>query len=109
MSNAVADPGTNPAATKAADIVIRDLAKQYGEGPAAVQALAGVDLTIESGEFVCLVGASGCGKSTLLRMLAGFESHSGENFWSVASRCRPGTRSWRRLPGLRTVPVDVGP
>ncbi|WP_064058115.1 ABC transporter ATP-binding protein [Prescottella equi] len=77
MSNAVADPGTNPAATRAADIVIRDLAKQYGEGPAAVQALAGVDLTIESGEFVCLVGASGCGKSTLLRMLAGFESHSG--------------------------------
>lgn len=34
-------------------------------------ALAGVDLTMESGEFICLVGPSGCGKSTILRLIAG--------------------------------------
>src|SRR5262249_7624960 len=37
---------------------------------------AGASLTIEEGEFICLIGASGCGKSTLLRLIGGFEAPS---------------------------------
>ena len=38
--------------------------------------LQGIDLNIENGEFLCILGQSGCGKSTLLRLLAGLERPS---------------------------------
>lgn len=44
---------------------------RYESSAGEVPALDGIDLTIEPGEFVCVVGPSGCGKSTLLELLAG--------------------------------------
>jgi multiple sugar transport system ATP-binding protein len=53
-----------------ANVELRQVRKQYG----TTEVIHGVDLHIESGEFVVFVGPSGCGKSTLLRMIAGLET-----------------------------------
>ena len=50
-------------------VELRDVRKSYDK----VEAIRGVSLTIDEGEFVVLVGPSGCGKSTLLRCIAGLE------------------------------------
>lgn len=52
------------------------LTKVYGEGPAAVHALRGVDLKIPKGEIVVLLGPSGSGKSTLLNIIGGLDRAS---------------------------------
>ncbi|MDO5047952.1 MAG: ABC transporter ATP-binding protein [Anaerococcus sp.] len=57
-------------------IEIRNLKKYYKVGSTIIRALDGVDLNIEKGEFVALLGTSGSGKSTLLNMLAGLERPS---------------------------------
>ena len=54
-------------------ITVRNAKKFYRVGSVDIQALRGVDLTIEAGELCCIIGRSGSGKSTLLNVLAGLE------------------------------------
>lgn len=53
-------------------LVIEDVAKVYPTKEGNHTVLSGVNLTVNQGEFICLIGHSGCGKSTLLNMVAGF-------------------------------------
>ena len=64
-----------------ADIELKTVEKWFG----TTQVVKGVDLAIETGEFIIFVGPSGCGKSTLLRMIAGLEEISRGEVW-VAGR-----------------------
>jgi putative ABC transport system ATP-binding protein len=57
------------------------LQKQYGEGEAAVLALRGVDLQVEAGELIVLLGPSGSGKSTLLNILGGLDRPTAGHAW----------------------------
>jgi NitT/TauT family transport system ATP-binding protein len=62
-----------PATTTAA-VRLQGVAKTFGTGAHAVTALHDIDLQVQPGEFVCLLGASGCGKSTLLNLVAGLDA-----------------------------------
>lgn len=50
-----------------------DLRKSYGKGEGEVHAVDGIDISINKGEFVTIIGASGSGKSTLLHMIGGLD------------------------------------
>jgi putative ABC transport system ATP-binding protein len=55
---------------------LKDVSKAYGQGPARVEALHGVDLTVEAGGMVAVMGPSGSGKSTLLTIAGSLEEPS---------------------------------
>ena len=57
-------------------IAIEHLTKAFYKKQGSVTALDDISMTINEGEFVCIVGPSGCGKTTLLRILAGLEQPS---------------------------------
>ena len=64
------------------EVIIKNAVKRYGD----FTALHGVSLNIEKGEFFTLLGPSGCGKTTLLRMIAGFNSIEGGDFYFGENR-----------------------
>src|SRR3954465_7096599 len=57
-------------------VAARDVARRYGEGATAVDALRGVSLDVRVGELVAVMGPSGSGKSTLMHILAGLDKPS---------------------------------
>ena len=71
-SAAVTEPGKEPSAKPTFAVDVRGVSRRFGK----TLALDSVDLSIEPGEFVALLGRSGSGKSTLLRTLAGLDTPS---------------------------------
>jgi putative ABC transport system ATP-binding protein len=75
MSMAPAD--TSAAIAQDAVVVAESIARRYGEGESAVDALQGVSLEIPRGQFTAVMGPSGSGKSTLMHILAGLDTPTG--------------------------------
>ena len=65
--------GDLPLVARVGSVAISQVAKRYRTGATTVTALDGINLSLQPGEFVCVVGASGCGKSTLLNLVAGLD------------------------------------
>jgi len=93
---------------------IEDVSKAFVLSGRAVQALSHIDLDVERGEFVSIVGASGCGKSTLLRLILGLDTEYDGAIRLDGRRIeRPGLdrsivfQEHRLLPWL-TVEANVG-
>ncbi|HIK82835.1 MAG TPA: ATP-binding cassette domain-containing protein, partial [Planctomycetes bacterium] len=66
-------------------VQMEQIRKCYGEGDGMIAALDGVDLTVEKGEFIAIVGSSGSGKSTLLQIL-GCLDHADSGTYQLAGR-----------------------
>lgn len=62
-------------------IQLHEVVKVYTSGEVPFTALRGVDLTVEAGEFVGLIGKSGSGKTTLINMIAGLDHLTGGEIW----------------------------
>ena len=78
-------------------IKLTNLARHFERGGMDVQALRGVDLAIEPGEFVALVGPSGSGKSTLLNLLGGLDRPSTGELWLNGTALHAATEADRTL------------
>lgn len=67
---------------------LHDIKKGFGEGDSRVEVLKGIDLSIEKGEFVVLLGPSGSGKSTLLNIIGGIDKADGGDITIDGERMR---------------------
>jgi putative ABC transport system ATP-binding protein len=78
-------------------IELEGLTKVYGEGPAAFQALRGIELRIGAGEFLAVMGPSGSGKSTAMNILGCLDTPSGGQYRFCGIRVGQLTRVQRAL------------
>ena len=62
-------------------IDVRQVVKTYHSSAGNFTALKGIDLTVDKGEFVAIIGKSGCGKSTLINMITGIDRPTGGEVW----------------------------
>ena len=100
-------------------IELRGVTKVYGTGSAAMQALRGVDLRIQRGEFVAVMGASGSGKSTCMNILGCLDTPTGGEYRFQGIEVGSLTRNQRallapalsglRLPELQSPEPHLGP
>jgi putative ABC transport system ATP-binding protein len=78
-------------------IELKGITKTFGQGAAAFQALKGVDLTIERGDFVAIMGASGSGKSTTMNILGCLDTPTSGVFKFLGTEVQSLTRDQRSL------------
>jgi putative ABC transport system ATP-binding protein len=78
-------------------IELRDVTKTYGQGPATFLALRGVDLRIDAGEFVAIMGPSGSGKSTAMNILGCLDNPTSGAYLFRGMRVENLTRNQRAL------------
>jgi putative ABC transport system ATP-binding protein len=67
---------------------LRQVSMVYGSGPSEVHALRGIDLAVDGGELVAVMGPSGSGKSTLLTIAGAWRNRPAARCWSADPRCR---------------------
>ena len=78
-------------------IELRGIGKRYGVGEAAFNALTNVDLTIDQGEFVAIMGPSGSGKSTMMNIIGALDSPSSGQYLFKELHVETLTRDERAL------------
>jgi len=84
-------------------ILIEDMSRTYSAGDTAVHALRHVDLRVEAGEMLAIMGASGSGKSTLMNLLGCLDRPSGGRYWLDGVRVDELSR--RQLADIRNTRI----